>query len=95
MDLNRYIELRDKGTITIHRTAKDRFMIVCKRYDPLTGNELPPQQQVFNIKDLRDKLSKLDSSRLQVEAILADFESKPFGEPKNDEVPQNTETSGE
>ena len=60
-----------KGLVTVSR-AGDAYKVVSKRFDPLTGDELPPDEVSFDLdlvqRDIDERQAGIDG----IKALLAE-----------------------
>ena len=71
IDIKKYIEKKDKGLISIAKIG-DAFAISQKKFDPESGEEVEPEVQGFNIKDLEIMKKDLEQNLVDVGAFIAD-----------------------
>ena len=74
LDINRYSELKAKGTISLVK-AGGVVALVQKRFDAESGEALPEEVIGVNLKELKDLREKLIGQIATLDMVLADCDA--------------------
>lgn len=61
IDLNKYNELVTKNAITLQRLGPQTYQLIMKRYDPATGEELPPGVMPVGKDAITGSMERIDA----------------------------------
>lgn len=75
MEVNGYIERREKEKVELRPLGAGRVMVYTAHYDPKTGDRLPDQATDLNIAGLETDRASVVTQIDQLTAALADLDA--------------------
>jgi len=76
MDAKRYLELKEKGTVTLVKAGRS-FAIEVKRFDPDTGAELGPAVEAVDLDTLTAQKQALVNQAQAIQQLKDDLKALP------------------
>lgn len=76
-----YKRAKGAGMLTIARLNESTVAIGCRCFDPVTGKELDPVVNQFNIEECRRQVKAATAGLELLQEFLADLEAAPVMKP--------------
>ena len=73
MDIKRYSRLRPSGLTRIEKTDDCNFVVMFKRFDNETGQELSPEPNYVNLPDMEKEAENLGLDLICLNLLIDDI----------------------